>query len=199
MTSRWNFRLLSVAVMSSEVSLGHFIRCPVEAFELASFFSQPSIHSSVGNSPADRRTRHRRNNSRLHSSQKTLPAVLSLDNLRRIYKTLHTANLLILRQTSRLQQCLDHVERRGDRRSESTGQTTGDTVAERVVALRRVHDFGQRFVGHELCCCEGNCHTEGGRVGDVEGGETFVAVDMASAVGDGLVLRAVDLHALFDH
>ena len=71
-------------------------------------------------------------------------------------------------------------------------------MREGVIVFSGIHDFGEGFVGHELGGGEGDGHAEGGRVGDVESGETLDAVEGTSAVGDGSVGRAVDLHSLFD-
>lgn len=50
-------------------------------------------------------------------------------------------------------------------------------MGNRIVGFRGIHYFGHPFVGHELKCGEGNGHSKGRWVGDVEGGETFISED----------------------
>jgi len=148
--------------------------------------------------PTDGRTRHGRYNPRLPAPHEPAPSILPLDNAGGLPQPADLSDLGALAQAPRLQQRLDDVERRGDAGGESAGQPTGDAVGDGVVCFGGVHDFGHGLVGHELEGGEGHGHGEGGRVGDVEGGEALGAEDLARASGDGRVGTAVDLHALFD-
>lgn len=71
-------------------------------------------------------------------------------------------------------------------------------MGEWIVVFLRVHEFGYRLVGHELRRGKGHGHAEGGRVGDVKGLQAFCSVEGFGALGEALVHRAMDLHALFD-
>ena len=72
-------------------------------------------------------------------------------------------------------------------------------MGERIIFLLRVHNLRKRLVGHKLGSGEGNRHAQGGRVRDVEGADSFGAVDSPSALGNSPVSRAMDLHPLLDN
>lgn len=120
-------------------------------------------------SPANRSAGHGRDNARPHATEETLPPKLALDNGRRVEQAPSTPDLLVNSQTARLQQRLDHIERRGDGGCDSTRETAGNTVSKRIVVFLWVHEFGYRLVRHELRRGKGHGHAEGGRVGDVKG------------------------------
>lgn len=139
------------------------------------------------NSPANRRTGHRRNNPRPRTTQEPTPAKLPLNNRRSINQPLGRPYLLILCQATGLKERLHDVQRGGETSRKGTGQTTGDAVGEGVVFLRRVHDLGKRLICDELGGGEGDGHAKGGRVGDVESLEAFCVVDGPRTLGEGLV------------
>lgn len=72
-------------------------------------------------------------------------------------------------------------------------------MRERIVLLVGVHHFRYRLVGDKLRRRERHRHAEGCRIGDVEGVGALGAVDCPSALHEGLVYGAVDLHALLDY
>lgn len=179
-------------ILTLKVRLGHFIRCP----EQISIYSNRTDGITL---PANSRTGHRRNNPRPSTTQETTPAKLPLNDSRGVDQPLGRPDLLILRQTAGLKERFDDVERGGDTGRKRTGQTSGDAMGEGVVVLRGIHDLGNRLVCDELGGGEGDGHAERGRVGDVEGLETFGAVDGLGTLADGLMYRAMNLHALLDH
>jgi len=67
-----------------------------------------------------------------------------------------------------------------------------------IVSAGGVHDFGHGLISHKLESGEGDGHAQGGRVGDIEGGEAFCAKNVSAAMSDTLIYRAVQLHALLD-
>jgi len=139
------------------------------------------------NSPANRRTGHRRNNPRPRTTQEPTPAKLALNNSGSIDQPLGRPHLLTLCQATGLKERLYDIQRSGETGRKGTGQTTGYTVGEGVIFLRRVHDLGKRLIRDELGGGEGNGHAKGSRVGDVESLETFCAVDGPRTLGEGLV------------
>ena len=67
----------------------------------------------------------------------------------------------------------------------------------RVVAARRVHDFGYGFVCHELEGGKWYRHTQRSGVRDVECAYSLGAEHLSGALGNRLVDGTVHLHALF--
>lgn len=121
---------------------------------------------------------------------------MTLDDGSGVPQALGRSHFLALRKASGLEQGLDNVERGGDTSGESTGQTTCNAMGEGVVILLGVHHLRDRLVGNELGGREGHGHAKCGRVGDVEGLETFGAVEGLGALCQGLVDGAVNLHTL---
>lgn len=159
-----------------EVRLGHFIGCP-----------------------ADSSTRHGGDDARTHTTEETTPTEAVLDNGSSVPQAAYRANFLAFSQTASLEKSLHDIEGSSDTRCEGTGKTTCHAVSERVVILLGVHEFRDRLVGNELGSCEGHCHAEGGRIGEVECLETLSSVKGFGALHQGLVDGAVDLHSLLDN
>ena len=133
----------------------------------------------------------------LQPPEEAAPAIALADDARRLQQALRITNPKILRRAARLQQRLDHVERRRQPRREPAGQPSRDAVRQRVVRARRVHDLGDGLVGHELQGGEGDGHAQRRRVGDIEGLQALGLEDLARALEHGPVQGAVDLHPLF--
>ena len=152
----------------------------------------------AGDVPADSGTRHRRDDAGGETTEEAFEAIATMDDGCCVPETLGTTELGVTCGATGLQQRLDHVQRRRDPGCNSTRQPTGNAVSGGIVAFRRIHDLGDGLVGGELEGREGNRHRERRGIRDVEGGETLGTVDRAGTLGDGLVDRAVDLHALFD-
>ena len=68
-----------------------------------------------------------------------------------------------------------------------------------VVSAGRVHNLRHGLVSHELQSRERHGHAQGGGVGDVKCGNAFGTEDLAGALRDRLVGRAVQLHTLLDN
>jgi hypothetical protein len=66
-----------------------------------------------------------------------------------------------------------------------------------IVSAGGVHDFGKGFVCHELQCREWHRHAQCCGVGNVECANALGAENLSGALRNGLVYRAVHLHALF--
>lgn len=141
----------------SKVGLGHLIRGPMHV-NIAS--SRPSSE----NLPADSSARHRRDYPRSPPSHEPTPAILTLDDFRSTDQPSDVPDFLLLAHSSRLKQCLDHIQRRRDSSCECTSEPASYAVCDRIVLLLRVHDSRERVVCHELCRRERDSHAKSGRV-----------------------------------
>jgi len=150
------------------------------------------------NIPADGCGWHGRDNPGAHASEETSPAEPTLNYGGSVEQTARRANLLAFGEATGLQKSLHDVEGRGDTGGKGTGKTAGHAVGEGVVLLGGVHHLGDGFIGDKLGGSEGDGHAEGGWVGDVEGLETFSAIEGFGALHQGLVNRSVNLHTLLD-
>lgn len=150
--------------------------------------------------PANRRAGGGRHDARVHPPEEPGRALPPPYYPRSTEQASRRPDLRVARVAPRLQQRFDDVQRRRRRGRETARQSARRAVRQGIVAglSSSLHDFREGLVCGELEGGEGNRHGEGGRVGDVEGAEAFVAEDGARAVGDGAVGGTVDLHALFD-
>lgn len=137
--------------------------------------------------PANCSAGHSGNNSRAHATQEARPTKPALDDGSGVEQTLCRPHLLALCEATGLKERLHDVKGSGKTSCEGTGQTTCDAVGEWVVIILGVHDLRDRLVGNELSGREGHGHAKCGRVGDVEGLETFSAVEGLGALRQGLV------------
>lgn len=58
-------------------------------------------------------------------------------------KTSYIANLVLLTEASSLQQCFDHIQRRGDAGCKGTGQAAGHAMGNGVVFFPGIHNLRQ--------------------------------------------------------
>lgn len=114
--------------------------------------------------PADRSAGHCSDDSRLQAAEVALVAFPLVNDLGRLDQTGDRPQLDVASTSSCLQQRLDDVERRSERRGKPTSQTSSKTMRVGVVAASGIHDLGYRFVRHELQRSEGHRHTQCGRV-----------------------------------
>jgi hypothetical protein len=171
-----------------EVSLSHLVGCPRKKKKSVNIQSSTERNRVLEwDVPANCSARHSGNNPRAHATQEARPAKLALDDGSGVEQTPCGPHLLALCQATGLKERLYDVKGSGNTSCEGTGQTTCDAVGERVVLILGVHDLRDGLVGNELSGREGHGHAKCGGVGDVEGLDTFSAVEGLGALRQGLV------------
>ena len=108
--------------------------------------------------PADSSAGHCGYDSGLQATEITPVAFPLVNDLGRLEQARDGPQFSVASASSCLQECLDDVQGRGERRSKTTCQSSGKAMRIRVVAAGGVHDLRYRFVRHELQRGEGHCH-----------------------------------------